>query len=53
MKHDPIVEEVRKYRDQFAAKHHYNFEEIFHSIKMLEKKNKRIVHLPSTGKKCA
>lgn len=42
MRNDPVVDEVRKYRNKFAAKHHYNFDEIFRSIKNLEEKSKQL-----------
>lgn len=45
---DEIVEEVRKVRDEYAAKFDYDLDAIYEDIKKQEKKSKRkIVSLPS------
>ncbi|MGI8494874.1 MAG: hypothetical protein ACR2L1_06130 [Pyrinomonadaceae bacterium] len=45
---DEIVEEVRKVRDEYAAKFDYNLNAIYEDIKKQEKKSRRkIVNLPS------
>jgi hypothetical protein len=45
---DEIIEEVRKARDEYAAKFNYDLEAIYEDIKKQEKKSKRkIVSLPS------
>jgi hypothetical protein len=45
---DEIVEEVRKARDEYAAKFDYDLDAIYKDIKKQEKKSKRkIVSLPS------
>jgi hypothetical protein len=38
---DPIVEEVRKTREEHAAKHGYDLERIFADLKEQEKKSGR------------
>jgi len=45
---DEIVEEVRKTRDEYAAKFDYDLEAIYKDIKKQEKKSRRkIVSLPA------
>lgn len=45
---DEIVEEVRKVRDEYAAKFDYDLEAIYKDIKKQEKKSHRkIVSLPA------
>lgn len=45
---DGIVEEVRKTRDEYAAKFDYDLEAIYKDIKKQEKKSRRkIVSLPA------
>ena len=45
---DEIIEEVRKVRDEYAAKFDYDLDAIYKDIKKQEKKSKRkIVSLPS------
>jgi hypothetical protein len=38
---DPIVDEIRKVRDDHAARFHYDLDAIFHDIKEQEKKSGR------------
>ena len=48
MKKDPIIEEIRKVREQHAAKFNYNLDEIVKDLKKREKKAKRkVVSLPA------
>ncbi len=45
---DEIVEEVRKARDEYAAKFNYDLDAIYKDIKKQEKKSRRkLVSLPS------
>ncbi|MGI8882646.1 MAG: hypothetical protein ACR2IA_00170 [Pyrinomonadaceae bacterium] len=45
---DEFVEEVRKVRDEYAAKFDYDLDAIYEDIKKQEKKSKRkVVSLPS------
>lgn len=45
---DEIVEEVRKVRDEYAAKFNHDLDEIYKDIKKQEKQSQRkIVSLPS------
>ncbi len=45
---DEFIEEVRKVRDEYAAKFDYDLDAIYEDIKKQEKKSKRkIVSLPS------
>ncbi len=45
---DEIVEEVRRVRDEYAAKFNYDLDAIYKDIKQQEKKSRRkIVSLPS------
>jgi hypothetical protein len=47
MWNDEIVEEVRKARDEYAAKFNYDLEAIFKDIKQQEEKSHReVVSLP-------
>ena len=47
MKKDPIVEEIRKVREQHAAKFNYNLDDIVTDLKKKEKKAKqKVVSLP-------
>lgn len=47
MEKDPIVEEVRQYRDEHAKKHDYDLKKICRDLKEKEKKYAdRIVSLP-------
>jgi hypothetical protein len=41
MKDDPIVEEVRQYRDQHAAKFNYDLQAIYQNLKEQERRSKR------------
>lgn len=43
MKNDPIVEEVRKHRQEHAAFFNYDLAEIFKALKEAEKKSNRPV----------
>ena len=44
---DEIVEEVRKVRDEYAAKFNYDLDAIYEDIKMQEKQTERkVVSLP-------
>ncbi len=44
---DEIVEEVRKVRDEYAAKFNYDFDAIYEDIKTQEKQTKcKVVSLP-------
>ena len=40
---DKIIEEVRKTRDEYAAKFNYNLDAIYKNIKKQEKKSRRKV----------
>lgn len=47
MWNDPIVEEVRKVREEHAARFDYDLERIFQDLKELEKRSERkVVSLP-------
>ncbi len=47
MINDPIVEEVRKERDEHASKFNYDIQAIYEDLKKQEKKNKhKFVTLP-------
>jgi hypothetical protein len=41
MKNDPIVEEVRQYREQHAAQFNYDLQAIYQDLKGQEKRSKR------------
>ena len=41
MWNDPIVEEVRKNRDAYAAKFNYDLQAIYNDLKKAEQKSKR------------
>lgn len=44
---DPIVEEIRQLRQQYAARFHHNLKTICHDLREREKKNRRqVVALP-------
>lgn len=43
MKKDPIIEEIRKVREQHAAKFNYNLDDIVTDLKKKEKKAKQKV----------
>lgn len=48
MKKDPIIEEIRKVREQHAAKFNYNLDDIVMDLNKREKKAKRkVVALPA------
>lgn len=38
---DPIVEEIREIREEFAAKHNYDLREMFKTLKEIEAKRNR------------
>jgi hypothetical protein len=42
MKDDPIVEEVRQYREQHAAQFNYDLQLIYQDLKEQERKSKRV-----------
>jgi hypothetical protein len=42
MKDDPIVEEVRQYREQHAAKFNYDLQAIYQDLKEQEQKSDQI-----------
>lgn len=47
MQNDPIVEEVRRIRDQYAKKHQYDLDLIFRDLKQKQAASKRnYVKLP-------
>jgi hypothetical protein len=38
---DPIVEEIRKIREEFAKKHNFDLRKMFKTLKEMEAKNNR------------
>ncbi len=47
MARDPIVEEVRKYRDEYAKRFNYDLDAIFHHLREQQQKSKQsIVSFP-------
>lgn len=47
MSGDPIVEEVRRYREEYAMKFNYDLQAIYHDLKeKQEKHGRKVVSLP-------
>ncbi|MBI4607064.1 MAG: hypothetical protein HY721_34300 [Planctomycetes bacterium] len=50
---DPIVEEVRAIRDQFAARHNYDLDAIVRALKKAsEESGRQVVSLPPRSAAC-
>ena len=45
MKDDPIVEEVRQYREEHAAQFNYDLQAIYQDLKEQEHRSKRAIHV--------